>query len=206
MVPSGFRRPVDAKPGFGSRLISMMIESQLGGQLETDWTDQGLLCRMHVPKTLLLRPHAEHSVEAETHQVASLPRPGGSGVRILLVEDEALVAADMAVRLEEAGHVVTATAASLQAAELAATEADIDAAVLDVNLGGELSFPVADLLVARGIPFVFVTGYQPDGLIPDRFEVVPVVRKPSPPEVLERALTEALSASGRDHDRILKAS
>jgi two-component system, chemotaxis family, sensor kinase Cph1 len=206
MDPSRFVRPVDRKAGFGSRLIGMMVESQLDGHLEMEWTDHGLLCRMRVPKALLLCPPTSDPSDAETHRVAPLPRAGGTGARILLVEDEVLVAAEITMRLEGAGHVVAATASSLRAAEAAATKADIDAALLDVNLGGELSFPVADLLVARGLPFVFVTGYQPDGLIPDRFNSAPVVRKPSPPDVLERALAEALSAAGRDHDPILKAS
>jgi CheY-like chemotaxis protein len=123
-----------------------------------------------------------------------------------LVEDEALLAAETAADLEDAGHVVTATAVSLEEAKQAAADADVDIAVLDVNLGGELSFAAADLLLTRGIPFVFVTGYEPDGLIPRRFSTAPVLRKPSPPGALRRALSEALAPaiSQRDHD--LRAS
>jgi PAS domain S-box-containing protein len=190
--------PVGAKKGFGSRLITMMIEAQLGGELNMEWSGHGLRCRIRVPKALLVRPSVEDPAEANADPILTRLHEGGIGARILLVEDEALVAADTAARLEAIGHAVTATASSLEDAKVAAVDADIDAAVLDVNLGGELSFPVADLLRKRGLPFVFVTGYQPEGLIPCRFSDAPVVRKPSPAGSLERALAEVISSAARD--------
>ena len=201
-----FERPVDAGTGFGSRLIAMMIESQLRGELDTDLTKQGLRCTIRVPKALLVCPSMEDPAQADAHPIVTRLHSGGTEARVLLVEDEALVAAETAARLEEAGHVVAATVSSLQEALSAAGDADIDVAVLDVNLGGELSFPVADLLRARGLPFVFVTGYQPEGLIPDRLSAAPVVRKPSTPGDLERALTEVLSSIAHDEDLAMKAS
>jgi PAS domain S-box-containing protein len=187
--------PAEGSGGFGSRLIGLMIEAQLGGELDTEWTKDGLTCRIRVPKSLLVCPSMEDPAGAEAHPVVSGLFAGGDGARILLVEDEALVAAETVARLEEAGYDVVETASSLQEAKSAATHAQVDVAVLDLNLAGELSFQAADLLRARSLPFVFVTGYQPEGLIPGRFSAAPVIRKPSPPGALEQALSEVLTAA-----------
>jgi PAS domain S-box-containing protein len=185
--------PPAATLGFGSRLISMMVESQLGGTLDTQLTETGLSCRISLPKTLLVSvPHPD---TASSPVVDASPKSArsASGARILLVEDDALLAADTKFLLEKAGHVVAASAVNLRRATALAGDADVDAAVLDLNLRGELSLPVADILLARGIPFVFVTGYQRDGIIPARFRGVPVVQKPCPPGEMEKALNEALA-------------
>jgi PAS domain S-box-containing protein len=206
-VPPGhFDKPDNAAKGFGSRLVAMMIETQLGGELVTDWTEHGLRCRVHLPKALLVCPLKDKSLEANVWSVVTPLHAVGTGARILLVEDDALIAAETAARIEEAGYVVAATASNLQAAKSAAADADVSAAVLDVNLGGDLSFPVADILRARGVPFVFVTGYPPEGLIPERFSTTPVVRKPSSPGDLERALAKVLSSSAPAEDTAKKAS
>jgi CheY-like chemotaxis protein len=186
--------PPSATPGFGSRLISMMVESQLGGTLDSRLTETGLSCRISLPKSLLVSDVGAGPSPAAEPEATPVPARPGSGARILLVEDDALLAADAKSRLEEAGHVVALSATSLRRATALAGDADVDAAVLDLNLGGELSIPVADILLARGIPFVFVTGYQRDGIIPDRLRSVPVVRKPCPQGELEKALNDVLAA------------
>jgi CheY-like chemotaxis protein len=79
--------------------------------------------------------------------------------RVLVVEDEMTIALLIEDMLTDLGHEVVGLAMRLpQAMELAAT-AIVDLAILDVNLDGRMSFPVADLLSARGVPFVFATGY-----------------------------------------------
>ena len=97
--------------------------------------------------------------------------------RVMIVEDEALVAMMMGDIVEELGFSVCGPFSSLSAATLAARAGEFEAAVLDVNLGGELVYPVADLLAERGVPFIFVTGYGPD-LVDTRFADVPVLQKP----------------------------
>ncbi len=85
--------------------------------------------------------------------------------RILLVEDEPLVSAITEEWLIELGHDVVGPAASLDAAiELAATP--IDGAIVDVSLDRQSGYPAAELLAARGVPFVFATGYGQEGLDP----------------------------------------
>jgi CheY-like chemotaxis protein len=81
------------------------------------------------------------------------------GLRILLVEDEMMVAMLLEDMLSEFGHAVVGPVASLgKAVEMAQCEA-VDLAILDVNLDGKEVYPVADALAARGIPFIFATGY-----------------------------------------------
>lgn len=193
-------------PGFGSRLVRLMIEGQLGGTLETRFSDNGLVCRMNLPKSHLVSVSRPDIVAASTLAVPSAPPPSDAVGRLFLVEDEVIIAADMKFRLQDAGYVVAHSASTLRDAISIARLADIEVAVLDVNLNGEMSFPVADILQSRAIPFVFITGYQPDGLIPGRFGAVQVVRKPCPPEVLERALLNALSGLDREPDEALEVT
>ena len=118
-----------------------------------------------------------------------------SGVRVLLVEDEALVAMLVADLLHDDGAEVLGPAESVSdALELLAgnaAEAAPHVAVLDMNLGGDPCDPIADALAAREIPFVLATGYDADAL-PERFAAVPVVGKPFETEELVRVLAELL--------------
>jgi DNA-binding response OmpR family regulator len=100
-----------------------------------------------------------------------------AGLRVLVVEDEMLVAIFVETILQEAGCEVIGPISRLNHALKAARENQMDAALLDVDLGGEPVFPVADILSERGVPFVFVTGYGGGGL-PTRFKDRPVLTKP----------------------------
>ena len=98
-------------------------------------------------------------------------------LRILIVEDEMLVAMNIEDMLLELGHEVAGLASRLGPALALASESRFDAAMLDVNLAGEPSFPVADLLIERRIPFLFATGYGRQGL-EQRFRGCPILQKP----------------------------
>jgi CheY-like chemotaxis protein len=119
------------------------------------------------------------------------PRPAVrsrmSAKRVLVVEDEYLVAMDMSAWLEAAGAHVVGPASNVSAALEALDGAQLDGAILDVNLRGEMAYPVADALAARGIPFVFTTGYDAR-TVPARFAGVKRCEKPATPEAISRAL------------------
>lgn len=114
--------------------------------------------------------------------------------RVLVVEDEYMLARDLCGELEDAGAVVVGPAPNIEGAlALIATERRIDVAALDVNLRGELAFPVADALNARGVPFVFVTGYEDKSLFAGYSEV-PRCEKPLDVVALAKTLASELRA------------
>ncbi|UGB39484.1 response regulator [Frateuria soli] len=112
--------------------------------------------------------------------------------RILLVEDEMLVAMLLEDMLSEAGHTIVGPMARIdQAVEAARTKA-IDLAILDVNLGGEEVYPVAEALAAREIPFAFATGYGAQGLR-EPWQARPTLQKPFHRADLFRMVAELAS-------------
>lgn len=101
-----------------------------------------------------------------------------SGCNIMLVEDEFLIADDVATMLREAGAAVIGPAVSLpEAMRLASDTAHIDAAVLNIDLNGVTVFPLADELLARGVRIMFMTGYG-EAEIPREYAAIPCCRKP----------------------------
>jgi CheY-like chemotaxis protein len=111
--------------------------------------------------------------------MADVAYPGVAGKRLLVVEDEYVIASDIASALEDAGAEVIGPAATVKnALELIEREAGrLDGAVLDINLRNERVFPVADALTSRGVPFVLATGYDL-GSIPSAYADVPRCEKP----------------------------
>lgn len=117
------------------------------------------------------------------------------GLKILVVEDEYLVATLIQDVLEAAGCVVLGPIPRLDEAIDAARAGLYDAAVLDVNLGGNRVFPVADALSDRHIPFVFVTGYGTGSLPPEHHAQL-TIRKPFRNDDLLSALAELVHRNG----------
>ncbi|HET6804519.1 MAG TPA: response regulator [Frateuria sp.] len=113
--------------------------------------------------------------------------------RILLVEDEMLVAMLLEDMLVEAGHTIVGPMARIdQAVEAARSEA-IDLAILDVNVGGEEVYPVAEALASREIPFAFATGYGAHGLA-EPWQDRPTLQKPFHRSDLFRMVAELASS------------
>ena len=117
-----------------------------------------------------------------------------AGLRVLVVEDEALVAMLIEDSLTDLGCEVVALVAGLDEALEVAGREPLDAAVLDVNLAGREVYPAADRLAARGIPFVFATGYGPQG-VREAYRDRPALQKPFEPRDLARALVRAVRAA-----------
>ena len=172
--------------GYGSEVISASIERQLDGAVTFDWGRDGLHCTLSVPLDGKLKPAERANGGQPTplrEQAVAVPQIL-VGNRLLLVEDEALVAMALKDMLTELGFEVVGAFNKVTEALAVVTNQDVNAAVLDVNLGGELIYPVADSLVAKGVPFVFITGYGAEA-IDDRFASYRVLQKPIQRQMLQ---------------------
>jgi PAS domain S-box-containing protein len=163
--------------GYGSRAIVAGIERQLGGIVNFDWKTNGLHCTLSVPHD----PNKEslRRVQIDLSHTESAPSQDAdpNDKRVLLVEDEPLVSMMLADMLAAFGHKVDGPYNRFSDAMLAAKSNNLQAGILDVNLGGEKTYAVADILTNRKIPFAFVTGYGPDTIVSE-FSHAPVLQKP----------------------------
>jgi two-component SAPR family response regulator len=116
--------------------------------------------------------------------------PDAGPLKVLVVEDESLVALDIETMLEEMGCTVVASVPRLVKALELASRLDLDLAVLDINLAGEVVYPLAFRLAERGIPFLFSTGYSTADLPPELRDR-PILRKPVMLASLKRAVAMA---------------
>jgi CheY-like chemotaxis protein len=118
----------------------------------------------------------------------------GSAARVLIVEDETLVAMLLEDMLTDEGYEIAGTASSVpQALKLASGEEPFDLAILDVNVAGQPVFAVADVLAERGKPFAFATGYGEGGL-PDAWRGRPTLQKPFSQADVARVLKSAMNS------------
>jgi DNA-binding response OmpR family regulator len=115
----------------------------------------------------------------------------GNGKRVLLVEDDPLVAMLSEEMLTDAGYQVADQAADVETASEMARSGNYDAVMLDLNLHGASARPVAEILDARSVPFVFATGYGESGW--DGYEHVPVLSKPFSAQEVRTVLGQLLS-------------
>jgi PAS domain S-box-containing protein len=171
-----------ATSGFGTKIILGSIERQLQGAVTFEWRPDGLRCVLAVPRPKpgeLSTGLDRVNQKMATHGAATTDLRAH---RIMVVEDEALIAMVLVDHLQEIG--LSAVGPFSRVADALKVEEELDAAILDVNLGGESVYPVADMLHARGIPFVFMTGYG-SASIDSRFAMVPVLQKPIEAKALE---------------------
>jgi CheY-like chemotaxis protein len=114
--------------------------------------------------------------------------------RILIVDDEPLISAMTEEWLSELGHSVVGPAHNLAMA-LKLAEMDLDAAIVDVALGKDKSYPLADVLKARCVPFALTTGYGPDGIEP-KYRAHSTLGKPFEFATFRRVIDELLASGG----------
>jgi CheY-like chemotaxis protein len=114
-----------------------------------------------------------------------------TGKRILVVEDEPMIRMLLDGMLEDLGYTMAAEAGGIEEAMTVAKQAEFDAAILDVNLNGQPITPVVEILVQRGLPFVFATGYGQRG-VPEPYRRTPTLQKPFQADALAQALEAAV--------------
>jgi len=182
--------------GFGLSIVRSSIESQFRGAVTYDWQREGLFCKLSIPRAQIVAPETASPVAtAKAKAKATNGHDAGSltGKRLLMVEDEFLVGMMAKKILEGMGATVIGPFPRLADGIAAAKTERFDGALLDFNLAGEIAEPLADLLTARGVPFVFLTGYQRDS-IDRRYANIPLLQKPVEANSLERVLVSLLEA------------
>jgi two-component sensor histidine kinase/ActR/RegA family two-component response regulator len=164
------------RTGFGATLLRRVVEEQLGGRVTRSFEPYGLRCRLEIP--------LDHARIEPT----SKPQ-GGSNTSVLIVEDEALLAMDLVGLVEDLGLTVFATAASVKDALASLENSTPDLAILDVNLQGASSEPVARTLLERDVPVILATGYAA-GLNGDGLSDLPRLTKPVTADDVRKAILD----------------
>lgn len=182
-----------ARRGFGSALIERAVPFELGGEASVEFAPGGVVGRFLVPDRFVrdLAPGPAPAAAPKVERAQLVP----SDLTVLLVEDNLVIAMDAEAMLEELGFAEIKVANSAGAGVRIVEAGGVSCALLDVNLGRDTSIPVAQALAARGIPFVFASGYGDPELLPEAFRKVTVLTKPYGEKRVLEALTDAIAAS-----------
>jgi CheY-like chemotaxis protein len=174
--------------GFGATLLEKVTGRELEGAVGVDYRREGVRVLVTVGESALAKapegpsaPEPAPPPESLTGASDGGPTVGRAGqvegLRVLIVEDALLLALELEAGLQEAGAHVVACAANVDEALRVLETSTLDAAVLDANLNGVSVAPVAEALRARGVPFVFATGYGDSKILPEGYDA-PIIRKP----------------------------
>jgi len=180
--------------GFGSTLIERVLSLETGGRSVLTYEPSGVICEMSLPASVAEITGAEvPSANTVQKPTPALAKPAAQSYRILVVEDGALVLMQIENVISDLGWEVIGPATRLADAQTLAREGIYDAALVDVNLNGEMSFDAAAIIQERNIPFVFTTGYSADLVLPERFADQAILNKPFDGEDIRCALNKMLS-------------
>lgn len=114
--------------------------------------------------------------------------------RVLVVEDELMIRTLLEDMLDDLGYAVAAAVGRIDEAMAVARKAELDLAILDINLNGAAVYPVADVLAARGVPFVFSTGYGESTLL-EPYRDYPMLQKPFQLDRLDKTLADIVAGT-----------
>jgi light-regulated signal transduction histidine kinase (bacteriophytochrome)/CheY-like chemotaxis protein len=160
--------------GFGSTIIEHSIPHDLNGEVVLDYRPEGFQARIRIPGRYV----STDGVTATVTQPKRSDTPVRVPERMLVLEDNMIIALDLEDMLTRLGVKHVTVASSVAQAMDALAEDKPPFAILDVNLGSETSFPVADALREAGVPFAFGTGFGDSAAFPDRFRDAAVLQKP----------------------------
>ncbi len=177
----GPRVELPTRRGFGSTLIERALAFETGGEARLNFRPSGLECRIAMPVSTIVETVGKKIRQPVQPFAPEEPSPANQDAaakRILLVEDSAMVIFTLEAMIGQMGWKLIGPATRLDQALALAKSAPVDAALLDINLDGQMSWPVATVLRERGIPFVFTTGYDGSTVMPEEFSGSPVLGKP----------------------------
>jgi light-regulated signal transduction histidine kinase (bacteriophytochrome)/ActR/RegA family two-component response regulator len=187
---NGPRVAPPTRRGFGSRLIERALALETGGRATIHYKPSGVVCDIVLPKSSLVELSAPPPAATELTllNTGSNSRALPANPKILIVEDSYLVLTALKIMCEDLGWEVVGPATRLGEGLALARSHAFDAALLDVNLDGEMSWAIADVLRARQIPFAFSTGYDQSNILPEHLAGTLVLAKPYRIDDVERRL------------------
>ena len=172
---------IPTRKGFGTTIIDRSVPYDLGGSANATYDPEGLRAHFCIPKRHVTQkpPHLTRSrlVHPPRHKDVPIRPELLSGISVLLVEDSLIIALDAEDILQRFGATIT-TASTVDAAHDRLDDTHFDIAILDINLGDQTSFGIADRLADKGIPFFFASGYGEQANLPMEHRPRTVVQKP----------------------------
>ena len=180
--------------GFGSTVICRLAERSLKAKVELAYARMGLSWRLECPRSAV---EEAASGALPKHKAPEPQETSERRLRVLVVEDEAIVALEIEENLREAGFEVVGPAARVAEALRLLDEFGCDAAVLDINLGGETSEAIAIELTAKETPFVTLSGYSSEQHH-SVFAGAPALRKPLRLQFLVSEIKRCIGQSTAD--------
>lgn len=182
------------REGFGTALLDRSVPYDLGGASKVTYAPGGLEARFRLPARHVrldnVVPIGKTAMRAPVRSADAMPLES----RILLVEDQMLIAMDVEAMLNERGYATVITTNSADDALRLVKAQKPDLAILDVNLGSGTSIGIAEELVRLRVPFIFATGYGDGGMVPEALREVPIVKKPYDISAVLAALEQARKA------------
>jgi len=178
-------------------VTSSMVKWSVGGEVSINYAPTGLMWRLICPVENIVA-HRLHEALVDIATRAASKERLRAGRRVLIVEDEPLIASEIESILSSAGFDVIGPAGTVRQALALMEQRGCDAAVLDVRLGDETSAPIAHKLIRSGTPFVVVSGYT-RAQLPKDFQTAPLIRKPLRAGVLEAEVKRCLATNAAPH-------
>ncbi len=183
---------IPGREGFGSVLLNRSVPFDLGGVSEIDYAPAGLGARVVIPArfvtALANMPRTIGHAAGPRKQPSKLPPQ----LHVLLVEDQLIIALDAEAMLTSIGAANVETASSVDEALASLKRAAPDVAVLDIHLGMDTSWPIAEELDRMKIPFVLASGYGDLAAVPGAWASAPRIRKPYDAGALASALMQVV--------------
>ncbi len=176
------------RTGFGHSVTTQMVAKALGGDVTLQFVREGILWQLDAPASRLFDEIAALAAPKQLDEEECMSPDLLRGQRILVVEDDALLAMTVEDVLREAGADTVGPAATLASAKALVAEDNLSAAVLDIRLDSDEVWPVARLLAKDGVPFVFLTGQFDRTALPAEWAQRPILSKPARPMQIVGAL------------------
>jgi light-regulated signal transduction histidine kinase (bacteriophytochrome) len=185
--------------GFGTSLIERALAMETGGRAKLHYHPAGVVCDVFLPSSSVLQCSIREAgvPQAEPTEVDRDPAGQGKPYRILVAEDAFLLVTLLQDMFDALGWEMVGPATRLADALQLARHEIFDAALLDINLDGTMSWEVADVLKERGIPFVFGTGYSVSAVLPENLAGSPLISKPYELSELRQVIERAIVANSR---------